>query len=226
MEVQLFKCSWYPTKTALFCANTLAESVGLWPAVGGTTATARDCHSAMPGGFWQWEQTVSGQGCEQQGKAHLTQTQRGLWAGTGTHTGSKERLAMIPAEVHGWCGLWALTSITLVVMLLHQLLVQGNKPHFLATGLGCPYKITDTHTLRLSFRLHFLWCFWWHALHLVKKWQNLGTIHWFSKKKSQWHGVQCTVQLGLFLFIHEFQKINHRKENLLFSTTRSLSQAG
>lgn len=49
MEVQLFKCSWYPTKTALFCANTLAESVGLWPAVGGTTA--RDCHSVMPGGF-------------------------------------------------------------------------------------------------------------------------------------------------------------------------------
>lgn len=80
-------------------------------------------------------------------------------------------------------------------------------------NLGAPKRVL-IFTLRPSVRHHFLRCFW-HALHLVKKWQNLRTIHWFSKKKSQWHGVQGTVQLGLFVFIHEFHKTSHRKENLL-----------
>lgn len=120
----------------------LQELVGLWPAVGGTTATARGCHSALqpvvPGGFWQRQQTVSGQGCDQQGKRHLARTQRGVWAGTGTHTGGKGRLAMIPAKGCDWCGLWAFTRITSVAILLYWLLLQGNEPLFWAAGLRRP----------------------------------------------------------------------------------------
>lgn len=75
---------------------------------------------------------------------------------------------------------------------------------------------------RVLIQTPFSWILLTCSLHLAEKWQNLGTIHWLSKKKSQWRGVQGTIHLGLFVFTDKFFKTSHRKENFC----RSLNLAG
>lgn len=101
---RLFKCSWHPTKTALFCWNLFAK---VWLALARTAATGRASYSAFlwmrTGGLSQGWWTASGQGSKQWG--NKDQLCFDTVCSVGRQPCSCHQPAMIPSSADVWCDL-------------------------------------------------------------------------------------------------------------------------